>query len=53
MIIKKNLGSRLHEQIKSSEFYVINKCGHLPHEEKPIQTFHIINNFLNTIKNEY
>ena len=39
-------GIKLHSKIKKSLFKVIEKCGHVPHEEKPNETYKIIKNFL-------
>lgn len=39
-------GIKLHSKIKRSLFKVIEKCGHVPHEEKPSEAYQIIKNFL-------
>lgn len=40
-------GKLLSNQIKSSQFKTIDSCGHVPQEEKPEETYEIINEFLN------
>lgn len=40
-------GYKLHNDIKNSVFETVENCGHVPHEEKPIETSKIILNFLN------
>lgn len=39
-------GKLLSKQIIHSKLETIENCGHIPHEEKPIETFEIVNEFL-------
>ncbi len=39
-------GEKLCEVISNCSLIVINDCGHIPHEEKPQETFNTINEFL-------
>ena len=39
-------GVKLHNEISNSELKIIDKCGHIPQEEHPEETFLLINNFL-------
>jgi pimeloyl-ACP methyl ester carboxylesterase len=38
---------RFNKEILNSKLEVIQKCGHVPHEEKPEQTAEFINKFFN------
>ncbi len=44
-IIKLRHGRRLHEDIAGSRLKIMEKCGHLPHEERPAETFAAIEAF--------
>ncbi|MFZ4671941.1 MAG: alpha/beta fold hydrolase [Flavobacterium sp.] len=46
-LISLDFGKKLSHEIKNSAFEIIPKCGHVPHEECPSETFLIINKFLN------
>jgi len=39
-------GIKLHNEITTSDLKIIDKCGHIPQEENPEETFILINNFL-------
>lgn len=39
-------GKELHNQIQHSEFQIIKKCGHVPHEELPDESYLIIQSFI-------
>ncbi len=41
-------GARLHGDIPGSRLVVIGACGHNPHEERPVETFAAIAEFLET-----
>lgn len=41
-------GSLLTKQITNSKLFIIENCGHIPQEEKPIITFEIVIKFLKT-----
>jgi pimeloyl-ACP methyl ester carboxylesterase len=45
-IIRLKLGKKLHEEIPNSEIEIIDQCGHIPHEEKPVETIKILRTFL-------
>ncbi len=45
-IVKLKHGRRLHGDIAGSRLKVMEKCGHLPHEERPAETFAIMDEFL-------
>ena len=47
IIIRKNKAYRLHGDIKNSRLKFIQKCGHMPQEEKPKETLSYILKFLN------
>ncbi len=47
-IIKLKHGRRLHGDISGSRLKIMEKCGHLPHEERPAETFAAIDEFLAT-----
>jgi pimeloyl-ACP methyl ester carboxylesterase len=38
-------GRRFHREIAHSRFRVIEKCGHVPHEEQPLETARVIIDF--------
>ncbi len=46
-LIPLKFGERLNKDIKNSTLKIIEKCGHVPHEEKPAITYNLINEFLN------
>lgn len=39
-------GIKLHEEIPNSVFEIIKKCGHIPQEECPKETYDLINTYL-------
>lgn len=41
-----NTGKKLNIELSNSKLEIINKCGHIPHEEKPEETFRLITDFL-------
>jgi pimeloyl-ACP methyl ester carboxylesterase len=45
-IIKVKNGRRLHENLAGSELRVLKRCGHLPQEERPAETYAAIEAFL-------
>ncbi len=45
-IVKLKHGRRLHGDIAGSRLKVMEKCGHLPHEERPAETFAVMESFL-------
>lgn len=45
-IIKLKQGQRLHGDLAGSRLKVMAKCGHIPHEERPAETFATIEAFL-------
>ncbi|HEX9023853.1 MAG TPA: alpha/beta hydrolase [Geobacteraceae bacterium] len=48
-IVKLKHGRRLHGDIAGSRLKVVGKCGHLPHEERPAETFATMDEFLATM----
>jgi len=47
MILSVKQGELLSTQIKNSELKIIDNCGHIPQEEKPIITYEIVKTFIN------
>ena len=45
-VVPLEIGQRLHEAIANSEFTIIDQCGHIPHEEKPVETIEALRSFL-------
>lgn len=45
-IVPLAIGERLHNAIANSKIVVIDKCGHIPHEERPEDAIKAISNFL-------
>ncbi len=45
-IIKLKHGRRLHGDLACSLLKIMEKCGHIPHEERPAETFAAIDEFL-------
>ncbi len=45
-IISPRLGKCLHDNIRGSRLVVIDDCGHIPHEERPQETWAAIEKFL-------
>ena len=45
-VISVSLGRRLHRELPNSEFITIPKCGHIPQEECPTQTFESMKFFI-------
>lgn len=39
-------GQRLNSELRTAELQIIENCGHIPHEEKPEETYKLINDFL-------
>ena len=48
-VIALEIGQRLHEAIANSEFTIIDQCGHIPHEENPVDTIEALRSFLQRI----
>jgi pimeloyl-ACP methyl ester carboxylesterase len=46
VVVRKSTGYRLHRDLKNSKLKVIEKCGHIPHEEKPKEVLKYILDFL-------
>lgn len=46
IIIRRDKAYRLHRDIKNSTLRFIYDCGHMPQEEKPLETLKLIQNFL-------
>lgn len=40
------VGKRLNSEISGSKLIILEKCGHIPHEEKPKETIEVITKFL-------
>ena len=49
MVLSVNQGVLLSKQIENSKLEIIDNCGHIPHEEKPNETFMSIETFLNNL----
>ncbi len=49
-IIPVALGIRLHENIPGADLTVLKTCGHLPQEERPVETLGAIEGFINRAK---
>ena len=49
IITPPNVAEEFHQLIKNSQLYFLDKCGHAPMLEKPIEFNHILENFLNTL----
>lgn len=47
-IIKLKQGQRLNGDLPDSRLKIVDKCGHLPHEERPAETFAAMDEFLAT-----
>jgi pimeloyl-ACP methyl ester carboxylesterase len=45
-VIPLKVGEQLHQLLPNSTLQVIEKCGHIPQEEKPEETVTLISNFL-------
>lgn len=48
-IIAPEHGERLHAEIPGSRLAVIEECGHVPQEERPLETYEAIREFLMTL----
>jgi pimeloyl-ACP methyl ester carboxylesterase len=48
-VVKPHIGQRLHEDLKGSQLKVIRNCGHNPQEERPVETYTVIDEFLSTL----
>lgn len=46
-IISPKLAIRLNKDLPNSQLKLIDQCGHIPHQEYPERTFHLIEDFLN------
>lgn len=46
-VIKSHVGWRLHQDIPNSTFKLMRGCGHIPQEERPLETARILVDFLN------
>lgn len=45
-IIPLKVGEKLHQALPNSQLVIIDRCGHIPHEEKPHEAISIICKFL-------
>lgn len=45
-ILSPTQGKLLHKQILNSQLEIIEKCGHIPHEEHPVKVFEIVNKYI-------
>lgn len=45
-VIPLSIGERLQREIPGSKMVVLEECGHIPQEEKPVETLKIISEFL-------
>ena len=50
-IIKLKNGHRLHGDLIGSQLKIMEKCGHIPHEERPAETFAAMNAFFGEVEN--
>lgn len=48
-VISGEAGRRLNRDIPNSELFVIDKCGHIPQEEKPEETIPLVLDFLQSL----
>ncbi len=46
IVIRKDKALRLHHDIQNSHLKIISECGHIPQEEKPDETLHILEKFM-------
>ncbi len=46
IVIRKDKAYKLHKDIKNSQLHIIPQCGHIPQEEKPVQTLKILEKFM-------
>ncbi|TSK04952.1 MAG: alpha/beta hydrolase [Geobacter sp.] len=51
-IVPLSQGSRLHAAIPGAKLRVIEECGHNPQEEKPVETYEIIDSFITEAEKE-
>jgi pimeloyl-ACP methyl ester carboxylesterase len=51
-VIPLEIGRRLARDLPNAELVVLEKCGHVPNEERPVETLKIIETFLNKIENQ-
>jgi pimeloyl-ACP methyl ester carboxylesterase len=51
-IVPAKVGEKLHQALPNSQLVIIDRCGHIPHEEKPEEAINIISNFLQTSTNQ-
>lgn len=47
-IVPLKVGEKLHQALPNSQSVIIDRCGHIPHEEKPEEVITIISDFLQT-----
>lgn len=47
-VVKPHIGWRLHQDLPNSTFKIIQGCGHIPQEERPIETVQAISDFLSS-----
>jgi pimeloyl-ACP methyl ester carboxylesterase len=45
-VVPLEIGERLNQDIPNSRLVVVDRCGHIPHEERPEKTLQIIEDFL-------
>lgn len=48
-ILSPTQGKLLHKQITNSQLELIEKCGHIPHEELPGRTFEIVSDYIKSL----
>ncbi len=46
-VVKPHIGWRLHQDLPNSKFVLLRGCGHIPQEERPIETAQVLQHFLN------
>ncbi len=46
IVIRKEKAYRLHHELSNSRLFIIPKCGHIPHEEKPEEVLKILEKFM-------
>jgi len=49
LVVKPKIGIRLHEDMPGSRLTIIERCGHNPHEEKPLETYAVMEEFLSSL----
>jgi pimeloyl-ACP methyl ester carboxylesterase len=51
-IVPLKVGNKLHQSLPNSKLIIIDKCGHIPHEEKPEAVIPALKEFLGTPEHE-